>query len=256
MEMDRLGEEKLNNQGCPMKIIIYNNSSDITVEFQDDYKFRVNTIYANFKSGSIKNPYYPSVYGVGIIGIKYPTHINCKNTKEYHAWTEMLRRCFDEAHRNRQPTYKQVVCCEEWLLFENYYEWLHSQPNFDKWKSGYRWAIDKDILFKRNKIYSPNACCLVPQNINCLFLKREAERGIYPIGVRYTNDGYLACCNNPFTNKKEELGHYSTPENAFLAYKKRKEEIIKQVAEVEHNNENITRECYEAMMKYEVEIDD
>lgn len=256
MKPDRVGEEKLNNQDCLMKIVIYNKSSDIVVEFQDKYRHKVSTIYANFKSGSIKNPYYPSVYSVGITGAKYPTHIKCKNTKEYHAWTEMLRRCFDEAHRDRQPTYKQVICCEEWLNYENYYEWLHSQSNFEKWFNGNRWAIDKDILFKKNKVYSPETCCLVPQNVNCLFLKREAERGAYPIGVTYKKDGFLASCHNPFTNKREELGYYSTPEYAFNTYKIYKEDIIKQVAEIEYSKGNIIEECYEAMMNYEVEIDD
>lgn len=42
--LDRLGQEKLNNQGSLMKIVEYNNSSDIVVEFQDDYKARVSTI--------------------------------------------------------------------------------------------------------------------------------------------------------------------------------------------------------------------
>ena len=64
---EHLQEEKYNNQGCLMKIVEYNKLNDIVVEFQDEYKTRVQTIYANFKSGSIKNPYYPSVYGVGII---------------------------------------------------------------------------------------------------------------------------------------------------------------------------------------------
>lgn len=255
--INRVGEEKLNNQGCLMKIITYNKSSDIVVEFQDEYKYKVNTIYANFKSGSVKNPYCPSVYSVGTTGVKYPTHINCKNTKEYHAWTEMLRRCFDESHRNRQPTYKKVTCCEEWLNYENFYEWLHSQPNFNKWFNGNRWAIDKDILNKRNKTYSPDSCCLVPQNINCLFLKRESERGKYPIGVRYReNYGFIASCHNPFTDRNEEIGFYSTPEKAFSAYKIYKEDIIKRVANIEYKAGNITKECYKAMINYEVEIDD
>ena len=49
---------------------------------------------------------------------------------------------------------------------------------------------------------------------------------------------------------------YSTPERAFQAYKSYKEDVIKQVAEVEYRVGNITKECYEAMMNYEVEIDD
>jgi hypothetical protein len=142
------------------------------------------------------------------------------------------------------------------LSYENFYEWLHSQPNFDKWYNGKRWAVDKDIFVKRNKVYSPDTCCLVPQNVNCLFLKREAERGDYPIGVHYSENGFIARCRNPFENRAEELGLYSTPEKAFNAYKTYKEDIIKQVAQIEFDAGNITEECYLAMMSYEVEIDD
>ena len=256
MKKERLYEEKLNNQGSLMKIIEYNKASDIVVEFQDEYKIKVNTIYANFKSGSIRNPYAPTVCGVGISGNKYQIVENKRPTREYNAWLRMLNRCFDENVKNNQPTYKDVSMCKEWLFFDNFYEWLHSQPNFDKWYNNKRWAVDKDIFVKKNKTYSPEFCCLVPQNVNCLFLKREAERGKYPIGVRYTNDGFLASCHNPFTDKREELGCYSTPEKAFEVYKKYKEDIIKQVAEVEFNNGNITKECYEAMINYKVEITD
>lgn len=257
IKTEHLYEEKYNNQGCLMKIIECLDNGGIVVEFQDNYKHRINSIYANFKSGSIKNPYHPSVYGAGFTGIKYPRSKNCKNIKEYVSWKQMLRRCFSKKEKKRIRAYENVTCCNEWLNYENFYEWLHNQPNFDKWYNGKRWAVDKDILVKGNKVYSPEACCLIPQNVNCLFLKREAERGNYPIGVRYRReDGFVAVCRNPFTDKAEELGSYSTPEKAFQVYKAYKEKIIKQVAEIEYKAGNITKECYDAMMNYEVEIDD
>ena len=256
--VSRIGESKYNNQGCLMEIVEDNGSSNILIEFKDKYNTRVKTHYCNFKSGSIKNPYYPSVYGIGITGNKYPRSINCKITREYDTWIHILQRSFDNKCKERQPSYDIVTCCEQWLNYENLYEWLHNQPNFDKWYSGKRWAVDKDILNKRNKHYSPENCCLIPQNVNCLFVKREAHRGTYPIGVRYhRTDGFVATCHNPFTNKSEQIGVYSTPENAFyLGYKPYKENIIRQVAEIEYKAGNITEECYRAMMNYKVEIDD
>ena len=46
------------------------------------------------ENGSIKDPYSPSVFGVGITGVKYQTTINGVNTKEYDLWKDMLRRCY------------------------------------------------------------------------------------------------------------------------------------------------------------------
>lgn len=255
-KVSKLYEEKINNQGSPMMIVECIGKSNIIVEFQDEHKARVHTNYGNFQRGLVKNPYLPSVYGIGVIGIKYPVSIKSIRTKEYCAWHSLIKRCYDHKTRERQPSYKITSICDEWLLFENFGDWLCSQPNYDKWLNGERWALDKDILVKRNKIYSPETCCLVPQNVNCLFLKRESQRGDYPIGVRYSSDGFMASCHNPFTNRNEIIGYYSTPEKAFIAYKNYKEDIIRRVAEIECSNNNITKECYEAMMCYEVEIDD
>lgn len=253
---ERLGEERLNNQGCLMKIIEYNKYDDIIVEFQDEYCACIHTSCRHFKDGDVRNPYYPQVYNIGITGNKYPARTNGKDTKEYKTWTDVLKRCFDKKEKQRYPTYKKVTCCDEWLLFEKFYEWLHKQPNFDRWLIGGRWAIDKDILIKGNKIYSPDTCCLVPENVNALFNKHDAKRGKYPIGVNKVQNGFQARCMNPLLNKRECIGIYPTPEKAFYAYKQYKEKLIKQVAQIEFDNGNITKECYEAMMNYEVEITD
>jgi len=255
-ENNRLGAESINNQGCLMKIIEYNNSMDIIVEFQDKYKAKIKSQYSHFASGEIKNPYYKSVFGIGMIGNKYPKSINNKITKEYNTWSGMLRRCLDAKHKENHPTYKDAICCDEWLLYENFYEWLHGQENFDKWILLDKSAIDKDILIKGNKIYSPNTCCLVPLVVNNLFIKSDASRGDLPIGVIKKKNSFLARCCNPITNERDCLGTYSTSTDAFLAYKKRKEDLIKQVAQIEYFNGNITEQCYNAMIDYKVEITD
>lgn len=252
----RLGMEKLNNQGCLMKIVEYNNCRDIIVEFNDKYKCRVHTNYQSFEKGKVSNPYYPNVFEVGIIGNKYPATTNGKSTKEYSLWHNMIQRSYDKIEKKRHPAYENVTCCKEWLLYENFYEWLHGQSNFNRWYNGSGWDLDKDILIKRNKFYSPETCCLVPNNVNKLFTKRDSSRGNLPIGVRENEYGFLAQWNNPLTNKKENSKTYSTVSKAFAEYKKHKENIIKQVAQEEYSKGNITTECYNAMLNYVVEITD
>lgn len=254
--INKIGEEKLNNQGCLMKIVEYNRYSDIIVEFQDDYKYRKHTEYKCFQSGEIKNPYFPSVHNVGIVGAKYPVKANGKITKEYNTWNNMIKRCFNENVHKKRPTYIECEVCDEWLHFENFYEWLHSQPNFEQWLKLKKSALDKDILIKGNKLYSPETCCLVPQNINNLLLKCDSTRGNNPIGLYYNeeiNSYMVNCCENGHGNYK---GSYETLENAFMKYKNEKERVIKEVAIKEYNNGNITKKCYEALLKYEVEITD
>lgn len=251
MKQNRIGETNYNINGDLMKIIEYNTNKDIVVEFQDKYMAKVHTRYKFFTEGTVRNPYARNMYGVAIVGNKYSSH-----TKEHESWSNILIRCFDKKYKEKYPTYQDVNCCEEWLLFDNFYEWLHSQPNFDKWLNGKRWDVDKDILIKGNKTYSPETCCLVPNNVNKLFSKNDSCRGDLPIGVTIKDNSFYVSCNNPFTKKQKFLGYRDTPEKGFLLYKKTKESYIKQVAEIEYSNGNITKQCYDAMMKYEVEITD
>ena len=259
MANERIGLEKHNKFGDLMKIILYNNAHDIVVEFQDLYKAQVHTEWKHFNKGEVKNPYSPSVFGVGITGNKYPAcyyddNGKKKNTKEYQTWMCVLQRSFYSKEKERHSTYKNVTCCEEWLLFENFYEWLHSQENFETWYKLDFSAIDKDILVKGNKIYSPETCCLVPASVNGIFVKCDALRGNLPVGVVSRGNKYRAQLLKwgnyiTFTSK-------NTYQEAFKDYKYAKEEWIKQVAQEEYKKGTITEKCYNAMMNYEVEITD
>ncbi len=196
-----------------MKIMEYHKAENIVVEFQDEYKGRVVARYKDFIKGSIKNPYYPNIYG-GMIGNKYSAKVDGKVSKEYFTWKNMLMECSNNV--------QEINCCEEWLLFENFYEWLHSQSNFDKFLNGSKWTLSKDIV-KNNNVYSPDTCYLISSKIKQLFIKQE-------------------------------LNIDEVPERVLKEYKEHKERIIKRIAEEEFTNGNITKECCDAMMVYEVEI--
>lgn len=68
-KVDRTGETNISSEGCGMKIIKYNSNRDIIIEFQDEHKYRVHTSYPNFKKGKCKNPFFPSVYEHGYLGV-------------------------------------------------------------------------------------------------------------------------------------------------------------------------------------------
>ena len=138
----------------------------------------------------------------------------------------------------------QNMC--KWLE-ENYYE-----------IPGEQMCLDKDILYKGNKIYSRNTCIFVPQRINTLFVKCDKNRGENPIGVHPRESGnYQAICCDGY-GKNIPLGTYTTKEQAFNVYKKYKEKVIEEVA---NSYEGRIPEPYysklkTAMYNYEVEIDD
>lgn len=239
-----------------MKCIEYNNALNIKVMFLDNHRCVINTCWGNFIKGKIRNPYHNSIYGIGIVGNKYPTNNKNNKAKEYMCWHDMIYRT-TQHFKNSNSTYMECIISDDWIYYSNFYEWLHSQENFEKWNMGKKWCLDKDILFKHNKKYSSATCLLVPTNVNTLFVKKDANRGNLPIGVIKNHNKFISLCSNPFTkNNKEYLGNYNTPEEAFYAYKNYKENIIKMVAEAEYKNKNITKLCYDAMINYNVEISD
>lgn len=256
---DRLGETKINNQGCEMKIVRYGYCDDIDILFPDyDYVLK-NRTYRQFKNGCVSNPFYPSVYNTGYIGDKHPTSINGELTPEYIMWFNMFVRSYNKKLKERYPTYKDATVAEEWHCFTNFHDWLYTQPNFYKHKNKELiLCVDKDILKKHNKIYSSETVTLVPQTVNILFIKNNKMRGDLPIGVYDRGKyGYSAKCGDPREKTGVRfLGHHQTIEEAFEQYKKHKEEVIKYVADREFAAGNITEQCRDAMYRYQVEITD
>ena len=188
---------------------------------------------------------------------KYPKTINKVHTKEYNTWYDMLRRCRSKKYKEKHPTYLNVDCCEEWLDYDNFYEWLHSQENFKIWNTLEYSALDKDIAIKNNKIYSPDTCFLVPKDINVIFTKNNRRRGDLPIGVYKYQGKYKAqCCDFNNKNQRIYLGLFDDVNEAFCAYKIYKESMIKNIALDEYEKGTITFECYKAMCNYVVEKND
>lgn len=258
-KIDRTGETGINNFGSKMVIIRYENAMDIDIYFSEYNWTAKNKQYSKFKKGSIICPYERRVYGVGYIGEgKYKvSDKNGKNTKCYKVWASMLQRCYDSKYHKRESTYINCEVVKEWNCYQNFAEWFYD--NYYEIE-GQKMALDKDILNKGNKIYSPNNCIFVPQIINNLFVKQSKIKFNYPIGVSYNKDSnkFSSRCRiydfKENKTKQRYLGLYDSPEQAFQAYKEFKEKHIKKVAE--YYKEQISEELYQAMYSYKVEIDD
>jgi hypothetical protein len=257
-EKQFLGKENYNTQGCLMKIIEYNDANDIVVEFQDEHKAQKHCDLKGFKLGHVMNPYYKSLYGVGYYGGEIPKHSTNLDYKCWDTWKGMLERCYNKKRIETQPTYKDCTVCEEWHDYQNFKVWFNE--NFIELKDkNERVCLDKDILVKGNKIYSPETCCFVPNEINVLFTKTNKNRGLYPIGVYYKKklNKYIAQCSEKIGRDKKQqkhLGVFNTPKEAFEAYKQYKEMYIKKVADKYKGQ--IKDNVYEALYKWEVEVDD
>lgn len=247
VKKDRTGEIATNTNGSKMKIIKYINKDNIDVLFIEQNYIKKNVKYRAFVKGNIKSPYDKTVYGIGYIGEGIYSHKN--NSIIYNVWANMLQRCYLKDFQDKQTSYRGCTVCDEWHNFQNFAKWYEE----NLYDIDSKLELDKDILNKGNKIYSPNNCILVPRDINMLLVKANTIRGEYPIGVTLFRTGKFKSTLT-INNKGIHLGYFDTPELAYEAYKDAKEEYIHSKAE-EYCNK-IPDKLYKALIAYQVEFED
>ena len=254
-----IGMEGYNKYGSLMKIIKCINTNKILILFPD-YNYSQWSSYYNFQRGAVKSPYCKTVFNIGYLG--EGSYNKTSFPKIYSHWFAMLNRCYNACYIN-QTSYLDCTVCEEWHNFQNFAKWY--EENYYEVKDEIM-HLDKDILLKGNKIYSPQTCIFVPAIINMIFVSSKKTRGNYPIGISYHkhkhgNDKLDIRCNIIDKEKKKTktIVLKSVPtdypiEKAFNIYKNFKEEYIKEIAD--EYKCYIPIELYEALYRYKVEITD
>ena len=247
---DCVGKVFKSKSSGDFKVLKYNDNRNVEIQFLNT-GFEAVVQLVQVKSGEVKDKYLPSVYGVGILGTKYPTAINGVQTKEYNLWQHMLKRCYSDKYQKKYPTYKGCEVSDKLKSYEYFYEWCHKQIGF----GNQGWHLDKDLLVKGNKVYSEDSCVFIPAEVNTLLVKSTASRGEHLIGVCWSNThkAFKAQVSKS-KGKREYLGSFATEIEAFNAYKVVKESFIKEQANKWKGK--IDDRAYEALMKYTVEITD
>jgi hypothetical protein len=244
--ISRIGESKTSNQGYKMTITGYRNCKHITVTFEDGSV--IETSYHNFNRGAIASPLHRGMFGVGYMGEgDFVSSINSKPTLAFKTWTHMLERVYSEKSLELNPSYKGCSVAPEWHNFQNFAQW-HEDNHVD----GY--FLDKDLLVKGNKVYSPETARFIPRELNTLFSTSKQRRGIYPVGVTKRLKKALFNVFISLDGKNKYLGSYDTIEDGFKAYKSAKEAHIRAIAE--RFKDFIPQDIYLALMGYSVEYND
>ena len=158
------------------------------------------------------------LYGVGVNDADYfvaPKVLGVQNMCPfYQRWKDMLYRCYSPNAKIKYLTYKDAYVCEEWKTFTNFKKWMELQD----WEGN---DLDKDILVRGNKEYSPSTCAFVSSQTNTLILDSLAARGVNPIGVTKHGRGFRArskngCGSNVYIGTYQNI---KDAENAYWSYK-------------------------------------
>lgn len=157
-----------------------------------------------------------NVYGVGARKPETQITEDGKRLQPYILWTEMLKRCFCPKERARIKSYANSTCCEEWLSYEAFKEWL--EPRYKK-----GWELDKDILVEGNKHYSPETCLVVPARINCMLVTRG--KGYYWNKTEKKWHAQIAI-GTRHHRKTKHLGFFENEMDAKTAYTSARRELL------------------------------
>lgn len=179
------------------------------------------------------------MFGVGINDVKEYT----KGTKPYLVWKSMLARCYSDYTRRTNPAYDGCSVCEEWLTFSNFRNWF-----FDNYRDGMQ--LDKDIIVPGNKVYSPETCCFVPQEVNKLFKGHSRSSGI-SAGVRKQNRRYVAEFRADGRTYKASFPDLNQAQEF---YRRHRSERLKAIGESYLAKGMITDRIYNAIIKYGLEL--
>ena len=191
-----------------------------------------------------------TVYGVGFNDVQFQIRVGGKEIWQSGLWRSMLQRCFDRKLKAKYPTYQNVTCCDEWLRFSSFLMWCNKEVAY-KGKPK-EMDLDKDLLFRGNKVYSPETCAFVPKEVNTLFGgKIGSANGEWPMGVYLDKRCGKFKASIRCSGKPKHLGGYDTPEEAFAAYKIAKEAQIKLVA-LRHKA-SLKPAVFESLMNWEIE---
>ena len=184
LRTNRLGETNINKQGDKMEIIEYITSHNCTIRFKTNDFIKFNVKYSDFKNGSVKNPYYPSIFKFGYVGgIKNPTRHELYNT-----WFNLIKRTKDDKYYESKPTYEKCDICDRWLNFTNFVEDYTKLLGYSKNK---RRFLDKDIISDAG-YYSLETCCLVNSHTNTFFAMISRNNSLHKTGVWFDGESYIS----------------------------------------------------------------
>lgn len=219
--------------GGKFEIIEIVDCNNVKIKFLDEFQFEKIINKNSIRKNSVKNPYKPTIFGIGYFGVgkyraKYGTAAKgFRNTVEYNTWQNMLQRCYYDKYVCRvdgTTCYDTVTVCRDWHNFQNFAEWYCSKAKIFEGKILGRLHVDKDIISKgTSSIYSPEVCCLIPQEINAFFIgqNRHKVTGLPSSIIKSTNGYRISQLHGHVLNKE-----FSSLEDAVSFRDKLKRQVL------------------------------
>jgi hypothetical protein len=166
------------------------------------------------------------LFGIGLndawYQVIYRTQAGNVTCTFYKTWSAMLKRCYHKTTILQQPTYDGCSVCIEWHTFSNFKAWMETQD----WEGK---ELDKDLLVKDNKVYSPETCVFISSSLNRLCFPKSTNNSNRLAGITLVDGKYVARCN--INGSSNYLGYFKSELEAHKAFLTAKKAYILTIAE-------------------------
>lgn len=172
----------------------------------------------------------------------------------YQTWCKICVRCSANGYyQKKKPSY--IGCTNAFGSYQSFCEWAVEQVGYGNFEdNGESWALDKDLLYRGNKIYGPDTCVFIPREINSVLVNPRLLKRDLPLGVykRPGRRGFYAIGRE--NTKQVYLGVHDTVEQAFQMYLTAKQSTTRRLAEKWKGR--ISDAAYNALINYTIDITD
>ena len=149
----------------------------------------------------------------------------------YSTWKNMISRCYMEDSKRRphyEANYIDCTVVEEWHTFSNFKKWMQSQD----WQGK---CLDKDLKVYGNKVYGPDTCMFVTNEINVLISEGQRSSNGLKKGVTMDRKKYRV--RSVRYGKLHQVGNFDNEDDAHAAWVNARKEYLREVAE--NSNEEL-----------------
>jgi len=248
MDNFKIGYKFTTLQGYEVKIVDIINSQRCVVEYENGFQL-VGVEKKIIENRNVKYPFHPTVFGIGFIGVgkhnsTISTYVGTQKYTElnpaYKVWQAMLSRCYCPKTKMRKLNNRNATVHPKWLNYQNFARWFN-----ENYIEGFE--ISKDFLIPNSTEFSEDTCCFLPSELRNSLMNLNNKNMVF-MGVRPSGKKFNATCTTD--NKRNYLGTFDTPEEAFLEFKKAKEERIRTLANIWEKF--LPKKTYNALMNFKV----
>jgi len=193
LECTKPGYEFINKQGLKCTVLNRHDVKNLTVSIYSDNVVGdikgiiLTTSIKSVRNKSVQHPYFPTVHGVGCIGLGPYLASTVTNGVEvrdtiYTRWSQMIARC---CIRGRSELYYGTPISEEFKNYQNYAAFINNLKRKHGIDDLTDFEIDKDFKAHLGVGYSRETISIIPLCLNLFIAKRTGFTGTLPLGVSY-----------------------------------------------------------------------